>query len=103
MNEANLKLNFFIVIIYSAITLMNSGVISLLFFLFLEMPYKKSIKFYFNINSEINKLYLEKDDGNNTLDTGIGLDDLTEKDILDDDKDDNAKKINDYMSFCRYV
>ena len=94
-NEANLKLNFFIVIIYSAITLINSGVISLLLFLFLEMPYKKLIKLYFNINSEINKLYLEKDDENNTLDTGIGLDDLTEKDILDNDNDDNAKKNND--------
>ena len=95
LNEANLKLNFFIVIIYSAITLINSGVISLLLFLFLEMPYKKLIKLYFNINSEINKLYLEKDDENNTLDTGIGLDDLTEKDILDNDNDDNAKKNND--------
>ena len=59
------------------------------------MPYKKLIKLYFNINSEINKLYLEKDDENNTLDTGIGLDDLTEKDILDNDNDDNAKKNND--------
>ena len=37
MNEANLKLNFFIVIIYSAITLMNSGVISLLFLRFIEL------------------------------------------------------------------
>jgi hypothetical protein len=98
MNEANLKLNFFIVIIYSAITLINSSIFSLLLFLFLEMPYKKLIKLYFNINSEINKLYLEKNDENNTLDSGIGLDDLTEKDILDDNNDgndNNAKKNND--------
>ena len=98
MNEANLKLNFFIVIIYSAITLINSSIFSLLLFLFLEMPYKKLIRMYFNINSEINKLYLEKNDENNTLDSGIGLDDLTEKDILDDNNDgndNNAKKNND--------
>ena len=98
MNEANLKLNFFIVIIYSAITLINSSIFSLLLFLFLEMPYKKLIRMYFNINSEINKLYLEKNDENNKLDSGIGLDDLTEKDILDDNNDgndNNAKKNND--------
>ena len=94
MNEANLKLNFFIVIIYSAITLMNSGVISLLFFLFLEMPYKKLIKLYFNINSEINKVYLENDDENNSLDNGIGLDELNEKDIIDE-KNDIYNQIND--------
>ena len=95
MNEANLKLNFFILIIYSAITLINSGIISLLLFLFLEMPYKKLIKLYFNINSEINKLYLEKDDENNTLDSGIGLEDLNEKDLLDDDNDNNKKNNED--------
>jgi len=95
MNEANLKLNFFIVIIYSAITLIISGIVSLLLFLFLEMPYKKLIKLYFNINSEINKLYLEKDDENNTLDSGIGLEDLNEKDLLDDDNDNNKKNNED--------
>ena len=95
MNEANLKLNFFIVIIYSAITLIYSGIFALLLFLFLEMPYKKLIKLYFNINSEINKLYLEKDDENNTVDSGIGLEDLNEKDLLDDDNDNNKKNNED--------
>ena len=96
MNEANLKLNFFIVIIYSAIIFINSSIIAVLLFLFLEMPYKKLIKLYFNINSEINKLYLEKDDENDELDNGIGLDDLNEKDILGDDNNvDGKKKIND--------
>jgi hypothetical protein len=94
MNEANLKLNFFILIIYSAITLINSGIISLLLFLFLEMPYKKLIKLYFNINSEINKVYLENDDENNSLDNGIGLDELNEKDIIDE-KNDIYNQIND--------
>ena len=96
MNEANLKLSFYIVIIYSAIIFINSSIIAVLLFLFLEMPYKKLIKLYFNINSEINKLYLEKDDENDELDNGIGLDDLNEKDILGDDNNvDGKKKIND--------
>ena len=93
MNEANLKLSFYIVIIYSAIIFINSSIIALLLFLFMEMPYKKLIKLYFNISSEINKLYLEKDDGNNDLDSGIGLADLNEKDTLDDDIIEDAKKI----------
>jgi hypothetical protein len=94
MNEANLKLNFFIVIIYSAIIFINSSIIAVLLFLFLEMPYKKLIKLYFNINSEINKVYLESDDENNSLDNGIGLDELNEKDIIDE-KNDIYNQIND--------
>ena len=94
-NEANLKLNFFLVLMYSTITFINGTVISFILFLFLELPYKKLIKLYFNINSEINKLYLEKDDENNTLDSGIGLEDLNEKDLLDDDNDNNKKNNED--------
>jgi hypothetical protein len=94
INGANLKLNFFIVLMYSTITLTNGIVIALILFLFLEMPYKKLIKLYFNINSEINKVYLENDDENNSLDNGIGLDELNEKDIIDE-KNDIYNQIND--------
>ena len=93
-NEANLKLNFFLVLMYSTITFINGTVISFILFLFLEMPYKKLIKLYFNINSEINKVYLENDDENNSLDNGIGLDELNEKDIIDE-KNDIYNQIND--------
>ena len=93
-NEANLKLNFFLVLMYSTITFINGTVISFILFLFLELPYKKLIKLYFNINSEINKVYLENDDENNSLDNGIGLDELNEKDIIDE-KNDIYNQIND--------
>ena len=93
-NEANLKLNFFLVLMYSTITFINGTVISFILFLFLELPYKKLIKLYFNINSEINKVYLENDDENNSLDNGIGLDELNEKDIFDE-KNDIYNQIND--------
>ena len=93
-NEANLKLNFFLVLMYSTITFINGTVITFILFLFLEMPYKKLIKLYFNINSEINKVYLENDDENNSLDNGIGLDELNEKDIIDE-KNYIYNQIND--------
>ena len=79
---------------YSTITFINGTVISFILFLFLELPYKKLIKLYFNINSEINKVYLENDDENNSLDNGIGLDELNEKDIIDE-KNDIYNQIND--------
>ena len=36
--ESNINLNFYMVLIYSAITLINSAFIALLFFFILEMP-----------------------------------------------------------------
>ena len=75
-------------LIYSAITLINAFAVSLFFFLIMEMPYKKLIKLYFNISSEINKVYLD----NYTEDcNSMRMSDLNENDIEEDDKSDNIK------------
>ena len=73
-------------LIYSAITLINSAFLAFIFFLIFEIPYKKLIKLYFNISSEINKVYLEEADENNTM----NMNELNEKDI---EGDNNNEKI----------
>ena len=85
-NESNINLSFFMVLIYSAITLINSAFLAFIFFLIFEIPYKKLIKLYFNISSEINKVYLEEADENNTM----NMNELNEKDI---EGDNNNEKI----------
>ena len=103
-NEANINLNFFMVLIYGSITFVNSIALALIFFLVLEMPYKKLIKLYFNISDELNKLYLEneKDEINEINKSGdIGLnDELNEKDLLLENQGENInnegiKEINE--------
>ena len=103
-NEANINLNFFMVLIYGSITFVNSIALALIFFLVLEMPYKKLIKLYFNISDELNKLYLEneKDEINEINKSGdIGLnDELNEKDLLLENQGENinnegVKEINE--------
>ena len=87
-NESNINLNEYIVYIYSAITLYNAIIMGLIFFLILEIPYKKLIKLYFNISSEINKVYLEEEaDENNNVD----MNELNEEDIEGDNNDENMK------------
>jgi len=95
-NEANINLNFFMVLIYGSITFVNSIALALIFFLVLEMPYKKLIKLYFNISDELNKLYLEneKDEINEINKSGdIGLnDELNEKDLLLENQGENINE-----------
>ena len=85
-NEANINLSFFMVLVYGAITLINNVVISFIFFLVMEMPYKKLVKLYFNISAELNKVYLEdeNEDGGNIHDSGIGINELSEKELFDE-------------------
>ena len=82
INEANITLRFFIIIIYGFITLFSTGIVAFALFLIIEMPYKKLIKLYFNISSVLNKIYLEDEadeDAKNIND--IGLNELNENDI----------------------
>ena len=93
-NEANINLNFFMVLIYGSITFVNSVALALIFFLVLEMPYKKLIKLYFNITAELNKVYLEdeseENDAINNIDNnGMGMNDLSEKELLEEIGEDN--------------
>ena len=87
-NESNIDLSFYMVLIYSAVTLYNAIIIALVFFLLLEIPYKKLVKLYFNISSEINKVYLEEEgDENNAM----NMNELNEKDIEGDNNDEIIK------------
>ena len=86
-NDATISLNFITVIINSAINLVCMIILSLIFFLIMEMPYKKLIKLYFNISSEINKVYLEETDENNTM----NMNELNEKDIEGDNNDEKIE------------
>ena len=93
-NEANINLSFFMVLVYGSITLINTIVISLIFFLVMEMPYKKLVKLYFNISAELNKVYLEEESEENggINDGDIGMNELNEKDLLEENGDENKNK-----------
>ena len=102
-NEANINLSFFMVLVYGSITLINTIVISLIFFLVMEMPYKKLVKLYFNISAELNKVYLEEESEEigGINDGDIGMNELNEKDLLEENeneyknKDDNEDEFKD--------
>ena len=96
INEANITLRFFIIIIYGFITLFSTGIVAFALFLIIEMPYKKLIKLYFNISSVLNKIYLEDEadeDAKNIND--IGLNELNENDIEGTNEGDNNKDDDD--------
>ena len=90
-NGANFNLNFTMVIIYSFIILFIVCVVCVIYFLVMEMPYKKLIKLFFNISAEINKVYLEED---NDEKIQFKMDDLNENDLLNDINDENSKDKN---------
>ena len=93
-NGSNIYLNYTIVVIYAFIILFNVCVICIIYFLIMEMPYKKLIKLFFNISAEINKIYLEEE---NEEKTPFKIADLNENDLLDDINLENMKnkKINE--------
>ena len=91
-NESNINLNFYMVLFYSAITLINSAFAALLFFFILEMPYKKLIKLYYNISAEINKIYLEDEVEEKAPNE---MNELNENDIEIDDNNENTNNKED--------
>ena len=96
-NEANINLSFFMVLVYGSITLINTLVISLIFFLVMEMPYKKLVKLYFNISAELNKVYLEDEceENGGINDSDIGMNELNEKDLLEENGNNNIQNKDD--------
>ena len=60
--ETQVNLGLFIVMIYGAISLANIYLVSLIFCIIFELPYKKLIKLYFNISSKINKNIDDEED-----------------------------------------
>ena len=96
--ETQLNLSFLIVLIYGAICGANLYVISLLFFVIIEMPYKRLIKLYFNIHSILNKSNEEDDDDDNEkedkknpLHSDTFFSELNEKGLEDIKKGTNSK------------
>ena len=100
-NEANINLSFFMVLVYGSITLINTVVISLICFLVLEMPYKKLVKLYFNISAELNKVYLEdcSEDNGEVNDSDIGMNDLNEKDLIEENGINGTNNKDDEEEF----
>ena len=90
-NGANFHLNFIMVLIYAFIILFNVCLICVIYFVVMEMPYKKLIKLYFNISAEINKVYLEDENEENIQ---LNMDGLNENNLLNEINDENAKDIN---------
>jgi hypothetical protein len=87
--ETQVNLGLFIVMIYGAICGTNLYVISLLFFIIFELPYKKLIKLYFNISSKLNEIVDEEDaeEDNNTKQYplhSISMNEINEKDLETD-------------------
>ena len=99
--ETQLNLSFLIVLIYGAICGANLYVISLLFFVIIEMPYKRLIKLYFNIHSILNKSNEDDDDDNekedkkNPLHSDTFFSELNEKGLEDIKKGTNSKDNRD--------
>ena len=87
-SETQLNLSVFIVLIYGAICGTNLYILSIIFFILFELPYKKLIKLYFNISSKINETDEEEEDiedenNNNSypLQKDSVLDELSEKEL----------------------
>ena len=99
--ETQLNLSFLIVLIYGAICGANLYLISLLFFVIIEMPYKRLIKLYFNIYSILNKSNEEDDDDDekedtkNPLHSNTFFSELNEKELEDIKKGTNSKDNRD--------
>ena len=103
--ETQVNLGLFVVMIYGAICGTNLYVISLVFFIIFELPYKKLIKLYFNISSKLNEIVDEEDveEDNNTkqfpLHSMCSMNELNEKDLeidtpenKEEDDDENNEK-----------
>ena len=84
--ETQLYLSFFMVLIYGAICGANLYIISFIGFVLFEVPYKKLIKLYFNISSELSKTDDDEDEDednnkNYPLQKSSILTELSEKDL----------------------
>ena len=93
-NDATISLNFITVVINSAIGLVGMIIISLIFFFIMEMPYKKYIKLYFNISSELNKVLLD-DEIDEPRNQDVPMNELSESDLNNNKNEANDKEEED--------
>ena len=96
--ETQLSLDEFYILIYGAICGTNIYILSILFFIILELPYKKLIKLYFNISNKINDDLEDNDEEYNNenypLQKESIMTELNEKDLeqmKNEEKDDDEK------------
>ena len=94
-NESNINLSLFMVLLYSAISLIKCVLIAILFLFMMEMPYKKLIKLYFNIVYEINEVYLEEESDESS---SMNITELNEKDMEGDNNEILKDKEEDVES-----
>ena len=95
-NDATISLNFITVIINTAINLVCMIILSLIFFFIMEMPYKKLIKLYFNITSELNKVLIDDEadeSGNNNQE--VAMNELSDSDLNNNNNAANDKEEED--------
>ena len=82
--ETQLSLDRFFILIYGAICGTNIYILSVGFFIILELPYKKLIKLYFNVSNKINSEEEDDDEFNNEkypLQKESIMTELNEKDL----------------------
>lgn len=92
--ETQLNLSFFIVFIYGAICGVSLYIISLMFCILLELPYKRLIKLYFNVSNILVKAGEEDDDEDGINNTKYPLQkdsQLTELNEKDDENEDDEE------------
>ena len=99
--ETQLSLGFFIVMIYGAICGTNVYIISVAFFVILELPYKKLIKLYFNISSKLSESDVDEegddDDDENKyrIQNDSMMKELNEKDLENEINEEKEKNDED--------
>ena len=97
--ETQLSLDFFFILIYGAICGTNIYILSIAFFVILELPYKKLVKLYFNISNKINNEEEDNDDEYNNekypLQKESIMNQLNEKDLEKMNKEEKEEKEDD--------
>ena len=92
--ETQLNLGFFIVMIYSSICGVNLYIISVTFFVLLELPYKKLIKLYFNISSKIAESDLEDECDDDEINSSTKYP-LQKESVMTELNENNEEKENE--------
>ena len=92
--ETQLNLSTVFIFIYGAICGLNIYIISVLFFVILELPYKKLIKLYYNISNRINSEEEDNDEDNEKypIQKESHLVELNEKDLEKENNNEEGKE-----------
>ena len=93
--ETQLNISTVFIFIYGAICGLNIYIISVLFFVILELPYKKLIKLYYNISNRINSEEEDNDEEDNEkypIQKESHLVELNEKDLEKENNNEEGKE-----------